>query len=355
MLAARAPSVHNSQPWRWRVQESATAPRLDLFVDPDLHLPNVDPDGRGMILSCGAALHHCVVALAALGCRCKVHRLPDPADPDHLASIELCRRDPEHELEQADVSLAAAIPRRRTDRRYFSGWPVAAADIALMGARAARAGVMLRQVDELDRLNALVARAVFEHDRDYDYLTELTTWSGRYGSVAGVPARSVPPSNADAPMPGRVFAGPALSQPAGAEPEEDRAVMLALGTETDDRLAQLRAGEATSVVLLTATALGLASCPVTEPLEIADSRRAVRRDVFGTSGYPQMLLRVGWAPINADPLPATPRRHVDDVVEWATRGDRRDGSADVVGPAPVVALRGHQRGAPAQYGAAVGR
>ena len=115
-----------------------------------------------------------------------------------------------------NVTLAAAIPRRRTDRRYFSGWPVAAADIALMGARAARFGVMLRQVDALDRLNALVARAVFEHDRDYDYLSELATWSGRYGSVAGVPARSVPPPNADAPIPGRLFAGPALSQPAGA-------------------------------------------------------------------------------------------------------------------------------------------
>lgn len=316
LLAARAPSVHNSQPWRWRVHESSTAATVDLFVDPGLQLRQVDPDGRGMVLSCGAALHHLVVALAALGCRCKVHRLPDPGNPDHLASIELCHSGPAHELEQVDISLAAAIPRRRTDRRYFSDWPVAAADIALMGARAARGGVMLRRVDELDRLNAVVARAVFEHDRDYDYLSELTVWSGRYKSVAGVPARSVPPPSADAAIPGRVFAGPALSQPAGATGADDRAVMLALGTETDDRLAQLRSGEATSLVLLTATALGLAGCPVTEPLEIAETRAAVRRDVFGTGGYPQMLLRVGWAPINADPLPATPRRALDDTVEW---------------------------------------
>ncbi|KLO29754.1 NAD(P)H nitroreductase [Mycolicibacter heraklionensis] len=316
LLAARAPSVHNSQPWRWRVDPAPSAPRLDLYVEPDLQLRSVDPDGRGMILSCGAALHHCVVAFAALGQQVKVHRLPDPTHPDHLASIELCPPGPEQDLSQVDVALAAAIPRRRTDRRYFSGWPVAAADIALMGARAARAGVMLRQVDALDRLNAVVARAVFEHRTDYDYLAELTTWSGRYGSVAGVPAESVPAPDAGAAIPGRFFAGPALAQPPGAVPAEDRAVMLALGTETDDRLAQLRSGEATSVVLLTATALGLASCPVTEPLEIAETRAAVRRDVFGTSGYPQMLLRVGWAPINADPLPATPRRFLNDTVQW---------------------------------------
>ena len=69
-----------------------------------------------------------------------------------------------------------------------------------------------------------------------------------------------------------------------------------------------RRGEATSLVLLSATALGLASCPITEPLEITETRDAVQIEVFGISGFPQMLLRVGWAPVNADPLPATPRR-----------------------------------------------
>lgn len=321
LLASRAPSVHNSQPWRWRVRESV----LELFADPSMRLPTVDPDGRGLTLSCGAALNHCVVALSALGWQAKVHRLPDPSDRDHLASIEMCPR----EAEQVDVALAAAIPRRRTDRRYYSDWPVPVADIALMGARAARAGVMLRQVDALDGLNAVVARAVFEHAGDYAYLNELTKWSGRYGSVAGVPAHSVPASDPNAPIPGRLFAGPVLDQPTGASGTDDRAVMLALGTEADDRLAQLRAGEVTSVVLLTATVLGLASCPVTEPLEIAETRATVRRDVFGTSGCPQMLLRVGWAPINADPLSSTPRRFLDDIVDWMASGEKGgDGSVE---------------------------
>jgi len=104
--------------------------------------------------------------------------------------------------------------------------------------------------------------------------------------------------------------------PPGSSPAEDNAVMLALGTQADDRLAQLRAGEATSVLLLSATSMGLASCPVTEPLEVAETREAVRSDIFGNSSYPQMLLRVGWAPINADPLPSTPRRELSDFVEW---------------------------------------
>ena len=123
-------------------------------------------------------------------------------------------------------------------------------------------------------------------------------------------------SDRTAAVPGRLFAGPALAVPSGAVPSDDNGVVLALGTRTDDRLAQLRAGEATSVVLLSATAMGLASCPVTEPLEIAETREMLRSDVFGVDGYPQMLLRVGWAPINADPLPSTPRRPLSDIVEW---------------------------------------
>lgn len=307
-LATRAPSIHNSQPWRWRVGDES----LHLYADPDRHLPNTDPDSRDLLLSCGASLHHAVVALAALGWQAKITRLPDPLHPAHLAAIEVYR----HPATDLDIALAASIPRRRTDRRHYGWWPVPAADITLMGSRAARAGVMLRQVESLPKLRSIVAQAVWQHATDQDYLTELTAWSGRYASVSGVPARNTPPSDPTAPMPGRIFAGPVLVQPPDTESADDGAVVLALGTKDDSRLARLRAGEGTSLVLLTATALGLSSCPVTEPLEIAETREAVRSDVFGVSGYPQMLLRVGWAPVNADPLPSTPRRPLADVAAW---------------------------------------
>ncbi|MGO9697510.1 MAG: Acg family FMN-binding oxidoreductase [Mycobacterium sp.] len=311
-LASRAPSVHNTQPWRWRVDAAS----LHLHADARRQLPNTDPDGRDLILSCGAALHHCVVAFAAVGWRSKVTRLPNPADPNHLAAIELSP----YPADAVDIALAAAIPRRRTDRRHYSSWPVPVADIGLMAARAVRNGVTLCQVEDIDKLHKVVAQSVFDHLND-EYLAELTAWSGRYASVAGVPARSTPVSDPTAKIPGRFFAGSALPMPKDSSSADDNAIVLALGTRTDDRLARLRAGEATSVVLLTATSMGLASCPVTEPLEIAETRESVRSDIFGGSNYPQMLLRVGWAPINADPLPATPRRDLSDVVDWIAGHD----------------------------------
>ena len=306
MLAVRAPSVHNSQPWQWRVGKSS----LHLYANPDLRLPQTDPDARDFMLSCGATLHHCQAAFAALGWQSKVHRFPNPADPNHLAVIELHR----YPASEVDIALAAAIPRRRTDRRHYSSWSVPQGDITMMGARAARAGVMLRRVDALTSLRHLIEEAARRHATDHDYLTELSAWSGRYASTAGVPARSTPEPDAESALPGRTFAGAALAQTPDGVGADDGAVVIALGTAADDELSWLRAGEATSVVLLTATAFGLASCPITEPLEFAETRAQVAEDVFGDDGYPQMLLRIGWAPVNADPLPATPRRPLSDVV-----------------------------------------
>lgn len=308
-LATRAPSIDNTQPWRWRVDQSG----LHLYADPGLQLAATDPDGRDLIVSCGAALNHCVIALAAMGWRAVVHRYPDPADPDHLATIEVYPQAPD----RSDISLAAAITQRRTDRRIYSPRPVAAADIASMVALAARMGVMLHSVDARDKLHDIAKQAAQAHATNRDYLIELTRWSGRYGSRAGVPARNVPEHDCGATIPGRIFAAPGLAQPPGASPSEDNAAILVLSTASDDRLAQLCAGEATSALLLTATAMGLATCPITEPLEIPATRDAVRYEVLGGQGHPQMLLRVGWAPDGADPLPSTPRRQLSRVVETA--------------------------------------
>ena len=75
--AVRAPSVHNSQPWRWRVGPHG----VDLYTDATRRLPRTDPDGRDQVMSCGAALHHLLVALADAGQGARVRRIPDPARP----------------------------------------------------------------------------------------------------------------------------------------------------------------------------------------------------------------------------------------------------------------------------------
>src|SRR5438067_1987169 len=230
-LASRAPSIHDSQPWLWRVD----AERLHLYADADWRGPDTDAEGREVLLSCGASLHHCLVALSALGWRAKVKRMPDAAEPEHLADLELYPHPPT----ALEVALAAAIPRQRNDWRPYGSSPVSAADLALIGARTAGAGVTTRRVDTVREAQHLVAQAVWRHRTGNDHAGESASQSERHVTFADGPHWNTPKPETDSTA--------------------DNAVVLGLGTKDDSRLARLRAGEAMSMVLLSATALGLAS------------------------------------------------------------------------------------------------
>ncbi|QBS45340.1 NAD(P)H nitroreductase [Nocardia sp. CS682] len=313
-LAVRAPSVHNTQPWRWRI-----GPRsIHLYLDPERALPFTDPDQRDLVLSCGAALHHLRIALAALGWSAVVHRLPNPADPTHLASVELLR----HRPTPVEVALSAAISHRHTDRRHFTSWEIPPGYLSLATERAAALGAVVCHVSDRSREHLIEATraAAVRHAMDPEYRFELASWSGRHSSADGIPAKSTPDPRTDDELPARTFVAPQLIDTAQ---EPDSAQLLVIGTSGDDRLSRLRAGEAMSAVLLTATNVGLATCVLTEPLEIPDLRRDVRIGVFDDNAFPQAIIRIGWAPTSAPPLPATPRRAIEDVLDPFDPSDGR--------------------------------
>ncbi|GAA1331616.1 Acg family FMN-binding oxidoreductase [Saccharothrix algeriensis] len=310
-LACRAPSVHNTQPWRWRIGDRS----VHLHADPTRAIPATDPRGADLLLSCGAALHHLRVALAGLGWRAVAHHLPNPAEPDHLAAVEFAR----HEPTGTEVALAAAIPRRRTDRRRYSTWDVPDAVSLLLEQRATEHDAVLRHITGSRtrfELATAIEQAAARQDADPAYRWELRLWSGRHADSDGVPAANAPsgvPRHGDLRL--REFPGGLLVDEPSGEREEDGALLLVLGTSSDDRLSTLRAGEAMSAVLLEATAAGLAACPLSQPLEVAATRDRVRDEVLDGLLSPQVVLRVGWAAFGADPLLATPRRPLGEVVE----------------------------------------
>ncbi|MFC9659996.1 Acg family FMN-binding oxidoreductase [Nocardia sp. NPDC127606] len=302
-LAGRAPSVHNVQPWRWRVADHS----IHLYLDTRRALPATDPDNRDIVISCGAALGHLSVALTAMGWAPVIRRIPDPAEPDHLASLTLIP----HRPTSLDIELSKAITVRRTDRRHYTSWPVPPGYLSLFTERAAALGAVVRRVDDREPVIVAAQQANRIHAADESYRFELAMWSGRHGSADGVPARNVPPGGPADDFPPRAFAAAEFTDPARGP---DHAELLVIGTSADDRLSRLRAGEAISSVLLTATGIGLATCLLTEPLEVAAERAGIRNDLLSDTAYPQAFLRVGWAPTSADFPPHTPRRRVDDLL-----------------------------------------
>lgn len=309
-LACRAPSLHNSQPWRL----IAEGGELRLFLDPGRSPKATDHSGREVVISCGALLDHLRVAAAAAGWDADIARFPNPNDLDHLATIDFRRSE---FVTDAARARADEILHRRTDRLPFAaptGWTV----IEPILRDTVDPGLATMYVlDESARAEVVEASRLTEAMRRYDnaYNAELHWWTAPFEVVDGVPSTALAAvSERDRVDVARSFP---LGGPEGRRPEvhEDHAVIAVLSTSGNDRRASLGCGEALSSVLLEATLAGLATCPVSHVSEI-EAGRAILRSLTGGSEDPQLLIRFGTVPALEDPPPATPRRPLADVLEF---------------------------------------
>jgi nitroreductase len=305
--ATAAPSLHNSQPWRFRCTPSA----IELYADTRREMPVADPDQRELLLACGAALLNLRLALRAMGLRPTVSLLPDPRQAELLASVRPVGRGP---VAPADRTLAEAIRRRRTNRKPFLPKPVPEPIVAALrqAARAEQAWLATLTPAQLPLLRALVATAHRTQQEDPAFVAEWAEWTGRDASALdGVPARSGGPL----PEPQdhwvlRDFtSGQARSRVPGKDFEPDPLIVV-IGSFHDLPRARLQAGQAMERVLLTATAAGLSASFLSQVVEVAGPRRQLR-DLIGGGLWPQTVLRIGYG----SPVPATPRRDLRDVVE----------------------------------------
>lgn len=310
-LAFRAPSVHNSQPWRWKLAEHSA----HLYADRSRLLPVLDPLGREMVISCGAVLHHARIAFAAEGWRSIVHRLPNPAQPDHLASMEFSRLPA---MDDTAVQLAAVAADRCTDRRPFLPDPVPPEVLGSLREFAEAEGCALALISEETvrrELELAIEHAGSVERARAEYRQELAEWIGTHALAEGVPARSLPErSSYPRGMAARDFSGVAEGE-LPVPVLDDGAVLAVLATTGDGVKDWLVAGEALSAVLLAATREGLATCTLSQVSEVAESRDQIRRQVLAGSGEPQLAVRIGWPVTGEFPAPKTHRRPVAESVE----------------------------------------
>jgi nitroreductase len=312
--AGRAPSVHNTQPWQFRVQRNG----LDLYADRARRLRAIDPAGREMLISCGAAVFGLRLGLRHLGYRAAVELLPDPDHPSLLARIRL---DQEVPPTAADGEMLAAVPHRHTHRGPFSPEPIPPGLLVRLQHDAIAEGATLVLIDEpaRGRLRDLVAAAARWQQHNPLICDELQDWTRKRGSGArdGVPARSyiaLPEDETERPggWDGRLALrdfdqGHGEGQlEAGGPPPPATAILVTAGDTPAD---WLRAGQALNRVLVHAATSWVFAALNSQPME-SPPLRALVRSRLGLPGVPQMLMQFGRAHTAAP----TARRPVDDVI-----------------------------------------
>jgi hypothetical protein len=308
-LACRAPSLHNSQPWRWVVTDRG----VDLYADPRRMIRAADSTGREALISCGAVLDHFRVAMSAAGWDTVVRRLPDPADPLHVATIEFAAATT---VTDEQGRRADAILLRRSDRLPLAAPPNWQRLAEALGAAARRGPVQVHVVADGVRDPLTEASHLAEAMRLFDaaYHNEIDWWTAGFTTGEGIPRSAlISAAESDRVGIGRTFPVTVHPERRG-HVDDDHAGILVFATEDESADSVLRCGEALSAVLLDAAMAGMATCTVTHLTEVPEGR-AVVASLIGTTAVPQALVRVGLAPsLDATP-PPTPRRPIHDVVE----------------------------------------
>ncbi|WP_198170508.1 Acg family FMN-binding oxidoreductase [Actinoplanes awajinensis] len=308
--AGDAPSILNTQPWRWRQHGHV----LELALDPARTLAVADPDRRLATVSCGAALHHALVSLAAAGWHTTVTRAPGTGSSGHLATVRVGGRIP---IEPESIARLRAIGLRYTDRRPVAGVHLDADKLRPIVAAAASQGSSLlllrpRQAFEL-------ARAADDaHRTETDgpaWQAELQRWAGgvRPGDT-GLPGAVLPSAAAPATVVRRDF-GHRGDMLVGEANDRSAAYGILYGDE-DQPLDWIRAGEALSAAWLTATELEVAVLPLSATIEVPANREAVRELLDG-AGHPFLVLRFTALDPTAADGPHTPRLSTGQTVERA--------------------------------------
>jgi nitroreductase len=302
--AVAAPSIHNSQPWRFRIHDGG----VDVLADWHRRLEVIDPSGRELVISVGAAVFNLRVAVRQRGRVPVLRLLPEPGEPDLLARVVAGRPVAPHAAVDA---LAAAIPRRHTNRRPFAKTLVPATVFEELAAAARLEGAALRLADPVSRgaILGLVRTADQRLRAQGVYRAELTEWTlATPGRRDGVPPQAFGPWDALEALPLRDFG---LTQPQlrrRSERFEPYPTIAVLSTDGDTTAHWLRSGQALQRVLLTATVHGLATTPMSQPLEIPVLRELITDTRTGR--WAQVILRLGYA----QPTVPTPRRPLADVL-----------------------------------------
>ena len=302
--AILAPSSHNTQPWRFKITDNT----VSLYADRTRALPANDPYDRELTISCGCALMNLRVAAAHEGFGVSCVITPDDRDEDLLAVISFNEIDTSL-LNEAE--LFETMEDRRTCRKRFEPDDVPALVLNALSAAADDETCWLEVIESEENRQACAA-LVAEGDSiqwsNPSWRRELAAWMhpGRRGEGLTVPGIVAPIAQVVV----RTFDMGNGVAAKDRQLADESPVLAVLGTSGDTLADWLAAGQALQKVLLTAHSRGLQASYLNQPIQL-ETLRPRLQNLLSQPGFPQILLRLGFAEKEID---ATPRRPLDDVV-----------------------------------------
>lgn len=305
--ATLAANSHNTQAWRFRESPSG----IDILPDPTRATPVVDPDDHHLFISLGGAAENLALAMAARGQGGEV-----AFDPTS-GTLSL----PYGTTSTTETTLFDAIPARQSTRSDYDGTPVSPADLGLLAAAGQMPGVdlvLITAPDQIARLSDLVVAANTAQIADPAFVAELKHWlrfsphaamttgDGLYSVASGNPALPewLGPRLFDA-----VFTAKSENEKVARQIASSAGIAVFAGAAADPEH-WVQVGRASQRFALQATAMGLKSAYLNQPVEVAGFR-ADLADLAGLPGRrPDVLMRFG----RGAAMPYSARRPVDTVM-----------------------------------------
>ncbi len=309
--AVLAPSVNNTQPWKFSIANDV----ISLYADRSRALAVTDPQHRELTISCGAALEHIAIAIKHFGFSPLVEQFPDPDNPDLLAQIRIGSMS---KNSADDALFFYGMARRQTWRRKFGSRSISNEMFANLVMSAANSEVWIDMLDGPVRREE-VARLIGEADliqgHDQRFREELLQWI----TISGAHRHDGMPGTARGhTLVGSIFdflmfkkkdSGPHRAVTDRRLIGQSRLLAI-IGTVDDEPAAWLEAGRSLVRLLLRARSAGISASFFGQVVQVAETREKLAK-LAGDHGHPQLVLRLGYATSNRI---TTPRRALEKVI-----------------------------------------
>jgi len=297
--AVLAPSSHNTQPWKFRIDGN----RIDILMDDERWLRVCDDDQRELHISVGCCLENLLVAADHFGLRYQVEYLPDSSEPLLAASVEFM----DGALER-DRNLFQMITVRHTNHGEYDKGPIPEDVLEQLSGCCTEPNihVQLTSDDSIkQKVDALVVQADAMEFADPAFREELGYWIGQ-----GVFGTSWLMSKIGKLAVTHINMGSSTAK-------KDSAVLMSspvlglISSRDNSRETQIEVGQVYQRLSLIAASFGIWCQPMSQIVQVGETKQEVAKLQTDPHLFPQLPFRLGFAESEKH---RTPRRSVEEVL-----------------------------------------